>query len=853
MPGGAPRGAPGAGGHRAGGQECSALACFQRRRLARRPGYMRSTPGPGIGFFSAGADTPFCVSAGDSGEVFHHSASGAGLCALDFSSQCRGPSLGSPVCKSSPASSVVSVGHLSWAQTSVSRAAGTPAHFGIQCRSGTRLTDRLCNSGDAWLQQECLSMDSGDTPVPSQDAACNEGARSAQATDSSAPAEANGSSCRFQRGSFTPPASSDPHETFVSSFSFIQLSLGSVGERGEAEGCLPSRKAESPHRSHLDMGAEAACSDRPHEDHECLSVSFSPTATQGSTDLAQQARSSFWPEWDMLSSLDFDTGSSLGPMLPGCCDKGHSSEDAHGWDALLMRWEPVLHDCLQNSSRQLEAASLKLKLQKLQEKAIEDDDYDKAEMLRQRLEDLEQERGRLSVVLPSLQPALSNFLGHLVTQAQATLHRATQPAGSDCAPVLFGSKSQPLERTAQDSLHEALARRDRLLQEKQQLQKEVEALQEKMSVLEAKDQQLRREIEEQERELQWQGCGLGTLVIQLPQDQLQEISEALRDTLTSASQISFHMEPPETIQSLRKRIKALNLSLKEITTKVCMGERLCSTLRRRVSDLETQILALLEAKMLAISGSHFCTAKDLTEEINTLTSEKEGLEPILGRLWALRSRTAEDLAKAVEDHSQLTCELQRQEAVHKANVKGNTVKYMEMLEDKLLSCKCPLLGRVWEADLEACQLLVQSLSVEDEQQVDDTEAASWTAILTGPPRPSTEDGRKSPLQAFHGWRAPLTACVPCTGGEWKQESYIFSAELGEKCEAIGKKILHLEDQLHVAIHSHDEDLIQALKGQLQMVKEMLQAMFLQLQPAKEVGGGEAGASGAAAASWEVQP
>lgn len=318
---------------------------------------MRSTPGPGIGFFSAGADTPFCVSAGDSGEVFHHSASGAGLCALDFSSQCRGPSLGSPVCKSSPASSVVSVGHLSWAQTSVSRAAGTPAHFGIQCRSGTRLTDRLCNSGDAWLQQECLSMDSGDTPVPSQDAACNEGARSAQATDSSAPAEANGSSCRFQRGSFTPPASSDPHETFVSSFSFIQLSLGSVGERGEAEGCLPSRKAESPHRSHLDMGAEAACSDRPHEDHECLSVSFSPTATQSSTDLAQQARSSFWPEWDMLSSLDFDTGSSLGPMLPGCCgDKGHSSEDAHGWDALLMRWEPVLHDCLQNSSRQLEVS-----------------------------------------------------------------------------------------------------------------------------------------------------------------------------------------------------------------------------------------------------------------------------------------------------------------------------------------------------------------------------------------------------------------------------------------------------------------------------------------------------------------
>lgn len=35
-------------------------------------------------------------------------------------------------------------------------------------------------------------------------------------------------------------------------------------------------------------------------------------------------------------------------------------------------------------------------------------------------------------------------------------------------------------------------------------------------------------------------------------------------------------------------------------------------------------------------------------------------------------------------------------------------------------------------------------------------------------------------------------------------------ELGEKCETIGKKLLYLEDQLHMAIHSHDEDLIHIL-------------------------------------------
>ncbi|XP_033617667.1 disrupted in schizophrenia 1 protein [Fukomys damarensis] len=400
-------------------------------------------------------------------------------------------------------------------------------------------------------------------------------------------------------------------------------------------------------------------------------------------------------------------------------------------------------------------------------------------MLRQRLEDLEHEPGLLSVVLPSLQPALSSFLDYLVAEAQATLHRATQPASSDGAPGPLGSKSEPI---TQDSLHEALGRRHCLLQEKQQLQKEVEALEERMSVLEAKDQQLRREIEEQERELQWQGCGLAPLVVQLPRDQLQEVSEALRDTLASASQIPFYMEPPEAIRSLQERMKALNLSLKEITAKVCMGERLCSTLRRRVSDLETQLLALLEAKMLAISGSHFCTAKDLTEEIRTLTSEREGLEPILGRLWTLRSRTAGELGSVVEDHSRLTRELQLQEAVHKASVKGNTVKYMEMLEEKLLSCKCPLLGRVWEADLESCRLLVQglelqeaggSLSIEDEQQADDTGVATQKATLGVLPRPSSEDRRKSPLQVSQGWKFPLITCASCTGGEGKQNSVGF--------------------------------------------------------------------------------
>lgn len=71
-----------------------------------------------------------------------------------------------------------------------------------------------------------------------------------------------------------------------------------------------------------------------------------------------------------------------------------------------------------------------------------------------------------------------------------------------------------------------------------------------------------------------------------------------------------------------------------------------------------------------------------------------------------------------------------------------------------LSCRCPLLARVWEADLEACQLLVQSLwlqeagsgpHAEDEKQVDSAGEATWTASLAVHPRPHPEE-EKTPSQ-----------------------------------------------------------------------------------------------------------
>lgn len=94
-----------------------------------------------------------------------------------------------------------------------------------------------------------------------------------------------------------------------------------------------------------------------------------------------------------------------------------------------------------------------------------------------------------------------------------------------------------------------------------------------------------------------------------------------------------------------------------------------------------------------------------------------------------------------------------------------------------LSCKCPLLGKVWEADLEACRLLIQSLQLQeargslladDERQMDDLGGGACITALAIPPRPHSEDERKTPLQAFEEWKVHLTPSPHCAGSEQKE-------------------------------------------------------------------------------------
>ncbi|KFP87776.1 Disrupted in schizophrenia 1 protein, partial [Apaloderma vittatum] len=333
------------------------------------------------------------------------------------------------------------------------------------------------------------------------------------------------------------------------------------------------------------------------------------------------------------------------------------------WDAFMKKYEPVLQDCQLGNRSTLKIKSLILRLQKLQQKAIEADDYDRADKFRRKLEELEKEKNSLKFQLPSRHPSISSFLDRFITQVQAALRWASDhQIGHEETQLCHENEHKLLKSTYQERMQVSATKRNQLFQEKKWLQKEIEDLRTRLAVLEAKDQQLRREIEEQDSLIQSQDCELTALLGCVSLRELQEISKAVDDTLAYSYQIPFSLDLPGTIKSLQEKEQSFSMSIKETTAKVCTTQKLCSTLRRKVSDIETQLPALLEAKALAISGSNFGTAKDLTEEIRSLTSEKEGLEGLLSELLVLSARNLRKLERVKDDYTRLKQELEEGEA-----------------------------------------------------------------------------------------------------------------------------------------------------------------------------------------------
>ncbi|KAL9863767.1 disrupted in schizophrenia 1 protein isoform 3-T3 [Geothlypis trichas] len=668
--------------------------------------------------------------------------------------------------------------------------------------------------------------------------------------------------------------SAGAQDSFRSSFSFIQLSLNSASGVNDVEGKSMEeteivlhpkttgnlQKLEEMAQAHGHLG-DLCCSSSSGEDlqHELESPVNDKLQDCETVSLL-----------DIDTTFSYSTDSSDAASAGSSVTSGYESSftvSDHNWDTLMKKYEPVLQDCLLGNRSMLKLKSLILRLQRLQEKAVEEDDYDRADKFKRKLEELEKEKNSLKFQLPSRHPSVSSFLDRFMTQVQATLHWAADNWVRHEENSLCHEKElRLLLSTSQERTQVSATKRNQLFQEKKRLQKEIEDLRTRLAILEGKDQQLRREIEEQDRLIQSQDCELAALLGCISLRELQEINKAVDDTLTSSYRIPFSLDLPGAIKSLQEKEQLYSMSIKETTAKVCTSQKLCSTLRRKVSDIETQLPALLEAKMLAVSdlqtfllsweaaaGSNFGTAKDLAEEIRSLTSEKEGLEGLLNELLVLSARNTRKLERIKDDYTRLKQELEQGETAFVTSVKENAEKYMEILEDKLHSCGSQLLQRVWEADLEACQLLIRGFQLketsccgfeEEENQMDEME-------MTADAPPDSEKRKEGHFLKGTEWGA-----VSCpkhrelkevmedisfgTEGHLSEEFFIFSAELGEKCEAISEKLVHLEDQLQSSACRVDEGVIQSLQREIQVVKETLQTVLVQLQSAKEAGEEKAG-------------
>ncbi|XP_071405649.1 disrupted in schizophrenia 1 protein isoform X2 [Pithys albifrons albifrons] len=820
--------------------------CLPKKKLAKRPGYMRPEAQRQIEFLSPDACKPF------SPEELQHGRQDRGdfeNCALLRQCQNHFEFL---QC-SAVSSAAVPVGGV----TTLAATGNMPGHCKklLCCKSPW-------SENTVAVAYPAAAMSKGDTS-----GICCTRQKSHSAKVSKPPnmyafdqTEVN-NNCEYQNRDDT-SHSAGAHDSFRSSFSFIQLSLNSASRVNDVEGKSTVEEAEivlhPKTAGNLQKPEEMLQTHEKLGDLCCFSTSGEDLEHEHESpmnDKLQDCETVSLSDIDATFSYSTDSsdGASAGSSVTSGYDSSFTVSD-HIWDALMKQYEPVLQDCLLGNRSTLKIKSLILRLRRLQEKAIEEDDYDRADKFRRKLEELEKEKNSLKFQLPSRHPSVSSFLDRFITQVQAALcwaadHRVRREENDLC----HEKEHKLLRTTYQERMQVSATKRNQLSEEKKLLQKEIEDLRTRLTVLEEKDQQLRREIEEQDRLIQSQDCELAALLGCISLRELQEISKAVDDTLGSSCQIPFSLDLPGTIKSLQEKERLCNMSIKETTAKVCTSQKLCSTLRRKVSDIETQLPALLEAKMLAVSGSNFGTAKDLAEEIRLLTSEKEGLEGLLNELLVLSARNVQKLERIKDEYTRLKQELEQGETAFVTSVKENAEKYMEILEDKLHSCGSQLLQRVWEADLEACQLLIQGFQLketncrgfeEEENQMDEME-------MTADGPPDSEKRKEGHFLKGIEW-GTVSCCKHselkevtedisfAAEGHLSEEFFIFSAELGEKCEAISEKLTHLEDQLQSSTCRDDEGVIQSLQREIQVVKETLQTMLVQLQSAKEAGEEKAG-------------
>ncbi|XP_057704289.1 disrupted in schizophrenia 1 protein isoform X2 [Corythoichthys intestinalis] len=636
--------------------------------------------------------------------------------------------------------------------------------------------------------------------------------------------------------------STAPEESFNSSFSFIQQSLRTL--MAPATPALdPEPKATAvPDFSQIQSAALFPVQPESKPSTHVTANSVLSSHKERET-LCLGGR--FWGEhaWDsrdgdfqcldteITSSLSLDSDTASASSVTSGYESATPASD-QGWDNLVRKYDNVLQECLQNNRTHTKIESMMLKLQRLQQKAIVEDDYDAAERFGKKLEELCKERGALKLGLPSRQPSVALFLQRLREVVQSALRRA------DSSQHRSGVESDGGEQS------DSMRRRDRLIQEKRTVEEEMEELQQRLAELQDRSRCLDQQIQQEEQQMEAEELE-GSILRSCTTAQLRDMSRTLHDLVMSDNRIQILVSPPPSMLRLQEQEQALNLSIKEATAKVVMSQKLGSSLRRKVSETETQLLALQEAKLAAISGNDFSSAKELKAEMKAVYQEQERLEALAKRLHSLSSGSSQELARMKEQRQQLRQELEHREARHESQLKDNAVKYIELLEDRLHSCSCSGLERIWEADLEACHLFLRGLHLRTSVSIGaDMDDHLATADYASNRMCDKEEEDSAMLTALGGRWCP-EANLQNSEFTKKLEEFLFcmednnpqqdvssddeAADLAERCEVISDRLMTLEDDLHTAILNRDQALAESLERQVQEVKATLQNMLALLR------------------------
>ncbi|XP_067278382.1 disrupted in schizophrenia 1 protein [Pseudorasbora parva] len=513
---------------------------------------------------------------------------------------------------------------------------------------------------------------------------------------------------------------------------------------------------------------------------------------------------------EVTSSLSIDSSDSTSSLTSGYESTTPSSDQSQ--DGLKKKYEDVLQDCLQNNRTNTKIESIMMKLQRLQHKAVLDDDYDTAERFGKKLEELRRERATLKPGLPSRHPEVTAFLERLRTAVHSAIRRTDthcRQNGEVSADQRSGSQIGPQTR-------------EKLLEKKQRIQKEMCDLQRRLEELQEQSRAVEVQLEVEELE--------GPVLRACASPQLRLMGRALEDMITSEHRTLIRLSPPAGIIRLQEQERMLSLSIKEATAKV---------------DLRGDELPEKWHSVTLPSGNDFSSAKELKAEIRSVYGERDRLEGLVRKLQALSTESGHDLTRMKEQHNQIKLELQETEAQYESSLRENTLKYIELLEDRLHSCGCPPLEHIWEADLEACHLLLKGL---DQR----SPSVSETEDLPAMP------GSGSDVPPFIKEEADC-AMLTALGGRWcpeadlqhsqftkKLEEFLFcledaspedlcgeTVELTERCELISNRLHYLEDQLQTAIDNQDRDLTLSLEKEVQEVKAVLQTMLSQLKEEEE--------------------